>query len=192
MATKVLAQHRDRLEEEVVAHQRRLVVVERLIRQQAPIVPCTVETRRIKPQHVVALRRTTDLEHIGAVIADGFGRLANAPGATGPPPSGMPFIVFHDVVDQDTSGDIEMCIPVEAETQVQDPDVQSLLVPGGMVASTVHQGEYAAVAPAHHVHTGWIQAHGHQLAGPPREIYLDDPSQVEPGTQRIKIQWPIA
>ena len=56
----------------------------------------------------------------------------------------------------------------------------------------MHRGPYDEIAPAYHVLTGWIHAHGHQPAGPPHEIYLDDPTLVEPGEQRTEVEWPIS
>jgi effector-binding domain-containing protein len=39
--------------------------------------------------------------------------------------------------------------------------------------------------------TGWIQEQGHQIAGAPREIYLNDPKSVIPDDLLTEIQFPI-
>jgi effector-binding domain-containing protein len=39
--------------------------------------------------------------------------------------------------------------------------------------------------------TGWIQDHGHQIAGPLREIYLNDPKSVVPEDLLTQVQFPI-
>jgi effector-binding domain-containing protein len=39
--------------------------------------------------------------------------------------------------------------------------------------------------------TGWIQDHGHRIAGAPREIYLNDPQSVVPEDLLTEVQFPI-
>ena len=39
---------------------------------------------------------------------------------------------------------------------------------------------------------GWMQEHGHESDGPPREIYLVGPCQAsDPSAFRTELQWPI-
>lgn len=38
---------------------------------------------------------------------------------------------------------------------------------------------------------GWIQEHGHEAAGPPREVYLNDPTEVGEAEQLTRVDWPI-
>lgn len=59
------------------------------------------------------------------------------------------------------------------------------------MATTVHHGPYGEIAPAYHILTGWIQDHGHEMAGPPREIYLNDPAEVGEAEQLTRVDWPI-
>jgi effector-binding domain-containing protein len=64
-------------------------------------------------------------------------------------------------------------------------------MPAHTVASTVHRGPYEEVGPAYHTLSGWIQDNGHQIAGPPREIYRNDPQEVPPEEVLTEVQWPI-
>ncbi len=190
---KVLDAHRRRLAGALAENRRRLGFIERLIRTEDPIVHYTVTTLQVPDQTVLSLRSRATWEDVGDVIQAGFGTLAGALGAAGRTPSGQPFIVFHDVIDAETAGELELCIPIEepAEPDRLPDRVRSRTVDGGLVASTVHRGPYDEIAPAYHVLTGWIQEHGHQPSGPPREVYLDDPTLVAPGEQRTEVQWPI-
>lgn len=191
VVTKLLDQHRVRLEDQLETQRRRLALVRRLIEREEPLVPYTVETRSVEAQTALALRVTTTHEDIATTIADGFGALMETLMAVRGQPGGMPFIIFHDVIDDRSAGDIELCLPLPGPVEVPDGPVRCRVLEGATMATTIHTGEYADVAPAYHVLTGWMQAAGHEPAGPPREIYLDDPYQVEPGTQRTEIQWPI-
>ena len=65
-------------------------------------------------------------------------------------------------------------------------------LPGGRVAYTLHSGPYESVGPIYAVLQKWIQEHGHECAGPPREVYLVGPGQVsDPAAFRTEVQWPI-
>ncbi len=54
-----------------------------------------------------------------------------------------------------------------------------------------HRGPYDEIAPAYHTITGWVQDHGHQITGAPREIYLNDPQIVIPADLLTEVQFPI-
>lgn len=59
------------------------------------------------------------------------------------------------------------------------------------MATTVHSGRYEEIAPAYHTLTGWISEHGYEIAGPPREIYLNDPQTTSPGDLLTRVEFPI-
>jgi effector-binding domain-containing protein len=105
-------------------------------------------------------------------------------------PAGPPLIVYHDVIDEETDGDIEICVPVVG-TVPGDSNVYGRELEGGTMATTVHRGPYEEIAPAYHTVTGWISEHGHEMAGPPREIYLNDPQTVPPAELLTRVEFPI-
>lgn len=45
--------------------------------------------------------------------------------------------------------------------------------------------------PAYHTVMGWISEHGHEIAGPPRETYLNDPQTVPPEELLTRVEFPI-
>ena len=47
-----------------------------------------------------------------------------------------------------------------------------------MVASTLHKGPYDQLVAVYERMQGWLAEHGHTMAGPPREIYLNNPEMV--------------
>lgn len=59
------------------------------------------------------------------------------------------------------------------------------------MASVVHRGSYADLGPAYAAIGSWIQAHGHTVAGPSREIYLNNPGDTAEAELLTEIQWPI-
>ena len=58
--------------------------------------------------------------------------------SAGAAPSGAPFVIYHDVIDETTSGRIEIAIPVDGAFQPTDR-VTLKEMPGGLAASTIHK-----------------------------------------------------
>lgn len=154
-------------------------------------MPYRIVVKEVAAQPVAGLRLRASLATIGAAVQEGFGRVAGAVGAAGAEPAGMPFVVYHDVIDEQSEGDVEMCVPVPAGTVLPDGPVRYREIAGGTVAATVHQGPYQEISPAYHVVTGWIEENGRAAAGAPREIYLNDPRTVTPDDLLTEVQFPI-
>lgn len=190
VAQKVLGAHRDRLAQRLADQERMLRFLERLIERKGTVMPYSVTVTDVPVQHVVATRRTTDLAHVGAAIESGFTALMGYLGPRGIAPAGAPMAIYHDVIDTDVEGTIELCLPVPSPVDGAD-DVHGVELPAGPVATTVHQGPYDQLRPAYHTLEGWIAEHGYEIAGPPREVYVDDPTQVPPDDLRTQIDWPV-
>ena len=154
-------------------------------------MPYDVTVKHAPEQRVASLSLRTRLATIGEDIAGGFAVVVGALTEAGTQPNGAPFIVFHDVIDEQTDGDVEICIPASVDVGAAHPEVEFKVVPGGAVAATTHRGPYAEISPAYHTVTGWIQDHGHQVGGAPREIYLNDPQSVLPDDLLTEVQFPI-
>jgi len=59
------------------------------------------------------------------------------------------------------------------------------------MAATVHRGPYDQVSPAYHAVTSWISENGYEIAGPPRETYLNDPRTVVPEELLTRVEFPV-
>ena len=81
------------------------------------------------------------------------------------------------MLDSETIAPIEICLPVAAPFQGSG-EVYGTELAGGPAAVTLHPGPYAEIGPAYHTVSGWVQDHGHELDGGPREVYLNTPDQV--------------
>ena len=181
---------RDRLAERLATHERMLSYPEDLIEEKEGIMPYDIEVMTSEPQLVAATRVHTNLGRIGEDIGTGFGTLFGALGRLQIRPAGAPLIVYHDVIDEETDGDIELCVPV-ASTVGEDSDVYSRQLEGGTMASTVHRGPYPEIGRAYHTLTQWISDHGHEIAGPTRETYLNDPQEVPAAELLTRVDFPI-
>jgi effector-binding domain-containing protein len=154
-------------------------------------MPYEVQVKEIPAQRVALLRRHTKLATIGDDVSNGFAEIGEAVGRAGVPMSGPPFLVMHDVIDEETEGDVELGFPIAGPFEGSG-EVAGTELPQTTVAWTIHHGPYDEVGPAYHTLTGWIQEHGHEIAGPPREIYLTDPTETpDPADYLTEVQFPI-
>ncbi len=94
------------------------------------------------------------------------------------------------MIDDETGGNLEVCVPIGGDF-TGDGEVYTRELEGGTMATTIHHGPYDQIAPACHNLTGWISEHGHVIAGPPREIYLNDPQTVVPEELFTRVEFPI-
>ena len=63
-------------------------------------------------------------------------------------------------------------------------------IDGGLVATTLHRGPYAGIAPAYGAISDWVKDHGFAFAGPPREIYMSEPDVPEEAIETV-VEWPV-
>lgn len=188
---KLLELHRGELAERLERHRRMLAFIERLIERKEGVMPYEVQVKEIPAQHAAIVRRHASSATIGQEIMQGFGLLGEAIGRAGVPMSGPPFLVMHDVIDEETEGEFELGFPLAVPFE-GGGEVQGVELPATTVAWTLHHGPYDEVGPAYHTLTGWIQEHGHEITGPPREVYLTDPSETpDPTDYLTEVQFPI-
>jgi effector-binding domain-containing protein len=55
----------------------------------------------------------------------------------------------------------------------------------------IYKGPYEGVGIAYNTLLGWVEANGYQMAGPNREVYLNEPGKVSPDEYITEIQIPI-
>ena len=188
---KRLQLHQERLEARLDEHRRMLAFLQRLLDSE-DVMPYEVTVKELPAQPVAATRATTTLREISTVISDGVHAILDELGRQGIEPAGPLQVVYHadQVLDADTAAPIEICFPVAAPFE-GDGEVYGTELAGGPAAVTVHRGPYAEIGPAYHTVSGWVADHGHELAGGPREVYLNDPREVDEPDLLTEVQWPI-
>jgi effector-binding domain-containing protein len=188
--SKHLAAHRERLAEQLAEQTRMIRFLEALMRREGAVMPYEVTIKELPPVRVAAMKKHVRMSTVGSALQAGFGEIVQALGRSGVEPNAAPFVIYHEVIDEDTEGDIEMCIPVAGAVEPTD-NVYVAELAGGPAAVTVHHGPYQELAPAYHTLTGWIQEHGHEVRAAPREVYLNDPTTTLPEDLLTEIQWPV-
>lgn len=149
-----------------------------------------VQVKEVSAQHVAVVRKHASMATIGQDVQSGFAAIVQAASSAGVPIAGMPFLVMFDVIDEGSEGDIEIGFPV-AKPFPGAGEVEGREDPPTTVASTVHRGPYDEVGPAYQAIQDWIHEHGHEIAGPPRELYLNDPREAGEDETLTEIRFPI-
>jgi effector-binding domain-containing protein len=187
-----LAAHRRRLAAEVERHRRMLTFTEDLLNGKAQLMPYDIEVKKIPDQRVAAARRRTSLATISEAIGSAGEELMGQLAPRGITPAGPFFVLYHDVIDDRTEGDIEVCVPLAEDQQVDTTgEVYLTRIPGGEAAATLHKGSYDQIRPAYHALTAWAAGEGRELVGSPREVYLNTPMDTAPDDLRTEIVWPL-
>ena len=99
-------------------------------------------------------------------------------------------LIYHHVVDAESEGDIEVCVPVSVPFS-SGAGIVGRTLEAAKLAVTEHRGPYDELAPAYQVLTAWITEKGYELAGPPREVYVNDPRTVRPEELITRLEFPI-
>ncbi|NTV38769.1 MAG: GyrI-like domain-containing protein [Demequinaceae bacterium] len=151
-------------------------------------MPYEISIRTIEAQRVVGYRVRTSLADIGQAVGEAFGGAMGAVAGAGATPAGIPYVVYHDMIDEQTEGEIEACIPV-APGAAEGVAVDA---PAAEVVATLHRGPYTDIGLAYEALTAWLAEQGRESVGPPREVYLNDPADTAPEELLTEIQFPLA
>lgn len=102
--------------------------------------------------------------------------------------AGMPVFVCHETsveeamqAAEEGNADIEVAVPVAAPVTItgESPDdISWYEPPGETMVKAIHKGPCETCETTYNEVFAWIEAHGKEITGPIREIYLNDPEEV--------------
>lgn len=186
----MLEAHRERLVEAAEKQRYAIALLDSMLREE-PAMEYDVRIRETLPQPAAAIRGRAAWAELGPFISGALMEIFGTAGGQGVRFAGPAYGIYHSAHSTEAEVDLEVGIPV-AEPVEPAGRVIAAVIPGGLVAATVHAGRYEEIAPAYRALGEWVQEHGHETAGPPREVYLVGPDQVrDPGALRTEVIWPI-
>lgn len=147
--------------------------------------PHEVQIRRVAAQPYVSRSATVAVADVESFITDSFAALRRRA-----IPAGPPFALYHGAINHESHGEIEACVPVAAaDCAVVACNAE---LPAGLVAYTRIEGSRSflpLVFTAFDAVADWARQEGHELAGPPRKIYLHD---LDTGQNpAMEVAWPL-
>jgi len=141
------------------------------------------------PLRVLSKRVSIGIESIGQTLDQAFDEAYSIIDATKTETAGPPFVIYHSMPEAGRPMDIEICAPIAGTLESSDPWRVAEL-PAGTFASQKHVGPYDAVEATYIALTEWIPQHGLAIAGPPREVYLSEPT-VPPELTETIVEFPV-
>ncbi len=189
--TKALLEaHRERLQAETDRRRYAISLLDSMLREEPPMT-YEVHLRETEPQPAASVRGRAAWADLGPFISTALMEVFAVAGHQYARFAGPAYGIYHSAEAAEAEVDLEIGMPV-AEPIEPAGRVIATTIPGGLVAATVHAGRYEDVAPAYRALGAWVQEHGHETGGPPREVYLVGPEQVQDaGALRTEILWPI-
>ncbi len=189
---RILEGHRVRLTEQADRQRRGLALLELLMRmRKEPGMEYEIHLHEAEPQLAASIRGRALWGDLGAFIPNAIREVAETVAAQGGPFAGAPYVIYHSADSTEADLDMEIGMPVSRPIQPTGR-VVAATIEGGLVASVLHCGPYEEVGGAYRALGEWVQEHSHEMAGPPREVYLSDPQTVaDPADLRTEIVWPL-
>jgi effector-binding domain-containing protein len=186
----LLVGHRRRLQEEAERQRYALALLDSMLSEEPPMT-YEVHLREIQPQTAASVSGRAAWADLGTFVRQALMEVFGLAGQQGVRVAGPAFAIYHSADATEADVDLEVGIPVDEPIEPAGR-VAATTIPGGLIATAVHCGAYRDVGPAYQALGEWVQEHGHETAGPPREVYLVGPDQVsDPGALRTEIVWPI-
>lgn len=138
-----------------------------------------VLVRELVRRHTAVVRVQTTLDKLPEVFDKGFSEVFGRLGTLGIEPTDPPFARYFAMEPQvDLEIGVAVAEPITAAGRVQPGEL-----PGGRVATTMHQGPYEKLSESYDVLYRWITENGMQPSGAMWETYLTDPS-AEPDSSK--------
>jgi DNA-binding transcriptional MerR regulator/effector-binding domain-containing protein len=189
-ARALLEAHRQRLVAQADRQRYAISLLETML-TEAPPTAYEIRLRETKPQLVASLRGRSPWSALGLFVPNAMMEVFAAAGEQGVRIAGPAYAAYHSADTTEAEVELEVGIPVD-EALEPAGRVSGTTIAGGLVAVTMHAGRYEEIGRAYQALGTWVQEHGHETAGPPREVYLVGPDQVrEDGALRTEVLWPI-
>ncbi|KLK89049.1 MerR family transcriptional regulator [Methanoculleus sediminis] len=105
--------------------------------------------------------------------------------------AGPIMFICHDEEYRETDADIEVAIPITGSVNLEGTAAGVVTLPGGRFVSVLHTGPYPGVGKAYERLFGYMGERRLALAGPSRELYLNDPAEVPEEDLLTEVQFPV-
>lgn len=161
-------------------------------------MPYSITRREVAPRvALVQRKRATSGPEMSRAIGDALGAVFAHAQQHGIQPSGRPFARYLDTGPGAMTLEPGVFVSAPAGMTGADDDevddVRLVTIPGGPVATTLHRGPYETLHEAYAALEAWVKEQGLSPAGPPWEVYITDPTQVEdPSEWETEVNWPVA
>ena len=152
-----------------------------------------ISLRDVPPQTVATLSRRLTVADLSPYICSAVRTLTQHVEDSGATVSGPMLVIFHGVVDEDSDGPVEVCLPYDGRV---DPagDIAIRVEPAHLEAYTPltrAQLHFPEVLQAYDAVFDWIGGEPLHCAGSPREVYGGDMSTAAEQDYVCDVAYPV-
>ena len=152
-----------------------------------------VTTREIPEQLVLTEQTHVTAEKLPGWIGQALWRQHEQVAAVGGP-AGVPLVIYHGEVSEDSDGPVEACTPVDP-ARVGEITGPTRIEPAhreAYLTITKAQVRFPDILSAYDAVESWIARNGHTIVGSPREVYFADFASAEADDPVVDIAFLIA
>lgn len=144
---------------------------------------------------IFSARRTGTYEEVCSEVSDNLMKIIFNPEnqKNGVKLTGPCFSICYDDEYRENDADIEMAVPVSGPVSSDDPSFNVRTLPACRVISVIYKGpyEHEGFSVAFGNAFKFISDNGFEIAGPDRQIYLNNPDETKPEDCLTEIQIPV-
>lgn len=140
-----------------------------------------VQTKAIDSHYIVSVTQNVSIENLPVFIDTSIKKLLVYARQQGYTSAGAPYSLYHGPVNPQDNGPVEVCLPVN-ETPEPQSGIQAHEMPGGQFALVTLRGtqcDFPDILQGYDAVCDWISLNGFKMVGPPQEIYLSQPGELE-------------
>jgi DNA-binding transcriptional MerR regulator len=177
-----------------VAVKRRLVAyLERYLEGRGDAM-YQVHTRQVPEQRVLTVSRQVKQPELVPFMMEAAGQLYAALEGTAAKTDSPWFAIFHGVVDADSDGPVEICLPFVGAMEAP-AGMQVRIEPAHNEAFTtvsLEHTKFPDILEAYDAVRGHLEKEGLEPTGSPREIYFTEPTNLSPTDPFCDVAWPAS
>ena len=175
-----------------VAVKRRLVAyLERYLEGRGDVM-YQIQTRQIPEQQVLTVSRNVTQADLVDFMMPAMGYLPAALEGTTAKTDSHCFVIYHGVVDEDSDGPVEVCLPFEG-TLDAPAGMQVRIEPAHHEAFTtvsLEHTKFPDILEAYDAVRGYLEREGLEPTGSPREVYFVEHTKIGPKDPFCDVAWP--
>jgi DNA-binding transcriptional MerR regulator len=185
----LLHEHQQRIAARIAKEQQALRLLEQLIDHQTEDLAFNVQVKQIPAQLIAGIRvRTTPSEESRMIPAliDELNAYTTQLGVRDY--DQPPIRISHEYSEEMVYTEIAVAI---TQPLTGDGRIAGRVLEGGSVAYVMHVGQHAELWAVYWAILVWIQEHGYEQNGPPREVFWTDPRDGHSSEYRTEVLWPM-
>jgi DNA-binding transcriptional MerR regulator len=185
----LLHEHQQRIADRIQKDQQALHLLQHLIDHQADDLAFSVQVKDVPAQPILSIRLHATPEEEQRRIPTLLDELESyACQLQARQPETPPVRISHAYTEELV--DSEIAVPL-TQPVAGNERITARALEASTVAYVMHVGPHADLWAVYWALLVWIEEHGYEQSGPPREVYWRHPADGHTSAYRTEVQWPI-